>query len=396
MKCLFLIKYGEIFLKGKNRLFFLKRLQANIKKQLEEISIDVVIRSGRLYLQVNQEDIQYAQKVLTRVFGVMGFSQARKTQKDIEAIKETALELAGELAACGNTFKIEARRTDKSFPLDSYGIACLLGDAIRKERTDLKVDLSNPQWVVNVEIRDSAYLYGQETRGPGGLPVGCSGRGFLLLSGGIDSPVAGYLMAKRGLRIECIYFHTPPYTAELVKDKVESLVKTLFDYLPTVSLHVIPYTDIQLKIKEEAKSDEITLLSRGCMLEIASVVAKRNKASCLITGESLGQVASQTLQSMTFTQSRSGLPVFRPLIGMDKDEIIRIARKIGTYETSILPYPDCCTLFASPRPLTHPKTAAMTGSYRGLNLNQMVLEAARSAEVIRFDSRGLPAISPVA
>jgi len=395
MKCLFLIKYGEIFLKGKNRIFFLKRLQANIKKQLEEISTDVTIKSGRLYLWVNEEDIQYAQKVLTRVFGVMGFSQAHITRKDIEAIKETALALAGELAVCGNTFKIEARRTDKSFPLNSYGIACLLGDAIRKEHTDLKVDLSHPQWVVNVEIRDSAYLYGKETRGPGGLPVGCSGKGFLLLSGGIDSPVAGYLMAKRGLRIECIYFHTPPYTAESVKDKVMSLVKTLFDYLPTVSLHVIPYTEIQLKIKEEAKSDEITLLSRGCMLEIASVVAKRSKASCLITGESLGQVASQTLQGMTFTESRSGLPVFRPLIGMDKDEIIRIAKKIGTYETSILPYPDCCTLFASPRPLTHPKTAAMTESYRGLDLNQMIFEAARSAEVIRFDSRGLPAVSPV-
>jgi len=166
---------------------------------------------------------------------------------------------------------------------------------------------------------------------------------------------------------------------------VESLVKTLFSCLPTVSLYVIPYTEIQLKIKEEAKSDELTLLSRGCMLEIASVVAKRNKASCLITGESLGQVASQTLQSMTFTETRARLPVFRPLIGMDKDEIIRIARKIGTYETSILPYPDCCALFASPHPLTHPKTAAMSESYRGLNLNQMVGEAARSAEVIRFD-----------
>ena len=385
MKSLFLIKYGEISLKGKNKSFFLKRLQANIKKQLQEISTDVTIGNGRLYLWVHQEDIQQVQKVLTRVFGVMSFSQARKTQKDIEAIKETALDLAGELAACGNTFKIEARRTDKSFPLDSYGIACLLGDAIRKEWTNLKVDLSHPQWVMNVEIRDSAYVYGKETRGPGGLPVGCSGRGFLLLSGGIDSPVAGYLMAKRGLRIACIYFHTPPYTTESVKDKVERLVKTLFSCLPTVSLYVIPYTEIQLKIKEEAKSEEATLLSRGCMLEIASVVAKRNKASCLITGESLGQVASQTLQSMTFTETRARLPVFRPLIGMDKDEIIRIARKIGTYETSILPYPDCCTLFASPHPLTHPKTAAMSESYRGLNLNQMVGEAARSAEVIRFD-----------
>jgi thiamine biosynthesis protein ThiI len=389
MECLFLIKYGEISLKGKNRSFFLKRLQANIKKQLKNISTDVTIRNGRLYLRIEQQDLQYAQAKLSRVFGVMSYSQARKTPKSVEAIRETAVDLARDLAPSGGTFKIEARRTDKSFPLDSYGIASLLGDAIRAERTDLTVDLKNPQWIMNVEIRDSAYLYGKETKGVGGLPVGCSGRGFLLLSGGIDSPVAGYLMAKRGLRIDCVYFHTPPFTAESVKEKVTKLAKILCSYLPTLSLHIVPYTEIQLKIKQEAEDDQVTLLSRACMMEIASLAARRNKASCVITGESLGQVASQTLRSMAFTESRSRLPVFRPLIGLDKEEIIRMARRIGTYETSILPYPDCCTLFASPHPLTHPDTAALTGSYEDLELEQMVIDASRSTEILRFDHSDL-------
>ncbi len=385
MRGLFLIKYGEISLKGENRSFFLKKLKANIEKQLKEISTVVTIRNGRLYLRVDEENLQFAQRLLTRVCGIMSFSQARKTEKNIEAIKQTALELTDEFAPHDSTFKIEARRTDKSFPLDSYGIASLLGDVIRAKRPDLTVDLKDPQWIMNVEIRDSAYLYDKETKGVGGLPVGCSGRGFLLLSGGIDSPVAGYLMAKRGLRIDCIYFHTPPFTADSAKEKVESLARTLRSYLPTLSLHVVPYTEIQLKIKQEAKDDEVTLLSRASMMEIASLAARRNKASCVITGESLGQVASQTLQSMTFTESQSKLPVFRPLIGLDKEEIIRIAKKIGTYETSILPYPDCCTLFASPHPLTHPEMAVLTESYGDLKLNQMVLEAVRSAEIIRID-----------
>ena len=384
MKCLFLIKYGEIFLKGKNRFFFLKRLQTNIEKQLEEISPDVTIRNGRLYLRVNQDDIQYAQKVLTRVFGVMSFSQARITQKDIKAIKETALDLAGELAACGNTFKIEARRTDKSFPLDSYGIACLLGDAIRKERTDLKVDLSHPQWIVNVEIRDSAYLYGKETRGPGGLPVGCSGKGLLLLSGGIDSPVAGYLMAKRGVRIDSVYYHTPPFVSERVREKVENLTGILSRHTTRTTLYIVPYSEIQVKIKEEGDAEAVTLYSRAAMMEIATGLARRNRLHCLITGESLGQVASQTVESLAFTGSRTDLPLFRPLIGMDKEDIIHLARKIDTYETSVLPYPDCCTLFSPEHPLIHPDLRSITTGYDALDLGSLIRDAVRTSEKVKF------------
>jgi thiamine biosynthesis protein ThiI len=386
MESLFLIKYGEISLKGNNRAFFLKKLQSNIRQQLGRIPFEMMYRSGRLFLKLRDRDAKKAESVLSRVFGIVSFSRALKTQKDMELIKEAALDLGGRLTARGKTFKIEARRTDKSFHLNSYEIACVLGDTLREKIPDLKVNLSHPEWIIRVEIRESAYLYGSEIKGPGGLPAGCSGRGLLLLSGGIDSPVAGYLMARRGLRIDCVYFHTPPYTAESVREKVETLVGILFSYLPSVELYVVPYTDIQLKIKQEAKSEELTLLSRACMMDIASTIAKRSRALCLITGESLGQVASQTLHSMTFTQSQSRLPVVRPLIGMDKEEIIGIAKRIGTYETSILPYPDCCTLFAPLHPLTHPRAEVMIETYRGLKLRSMVREAAGNAEVVRFNS----------
>ncbi len=382
---LFLIKYGEIALKGRNRLFFLRRLKANILRQLESVPgpvpAAVDIRPGRLYLRVNERSADIAERTLAGVFGIVGFSKAARVEKNMAAIRRGALRVARKLMSSGQTFKIEARRTDKSFSPDSYGIACDLGDFLRENLPGLSVNLTRPDWTLYVEIRESAYLYAPETKGPGGLPVGVSGRAMLLLSGGIDSPVAGYLMAKRGLRVDAVYFHTPPFTSNKVREKVARLMDILAAYIPDTALLTVPFTDIQVRIKEQAQPDEVTLLSRASMMRLTGRLARRRKALCLITGESLGQVASQTVQALAFTGSRVSLPVFRPLIGLDKDEIISLARGIGTYETSILPYPDCCTIFAPAHPLTHPNLQEITESYESLDLEPLITAAARATEV---------------
>ena len=242
---------------------------------------------------------------------------------------------------------------------------------------------------MHVEIRDAAYLYGDGEKGPGGLPVHCAGKGLLLLSGGIDSPVAGYLMAKRGLCIDALYFHTPPFTSDEVKEKVISLTALLNSYIPFINLLVVPFTGPQLRIKEKAKQEETTLLSRAAMMKIADMIAESRDAVCLITGESLSQVASQTAESIRFTQSLTTLPVFRPLIGMDKNEIVTIARRIGTFETSVLPYPDCCTLFAPPHPLIKPGFERMRESFHVLDIEPLLEEAVRKTEVVHVNDQGL-------
>jgi thiamine biosynthesis protein ThiI len=377
---LYLIKYGELVLKGGNRGKFERRLCVNIRRQLADPGASLDRRKGRLYLRTGVEP-QAVRRALAHTFGIVAFSEALQTDKEIDAIRTAALRLAEGLAAStGKRFKIEARRSDKSFALDSYGIACDLGELLRTRLPDLVVDLHRPDWVLNVEIRDRAYLYGPESAAPGGLPLGSSGKGLLMLSGGIDSPVAGYLMGKRGLQVDAIYFHTPPYTSEQAREKVVAIRRILSEYLLGMRLFVVPMTAVQMRIRERAPAEETTLLIRACMVKVAEAVALRAGYGCLISGESLGQVASQTLPAMRFTGGMASLPVLRPLIGMDKEEIVAQARRIGTFETSILPYPDCCTLFAPVHPLVRPDHERMLASFAALEAEPLLEQARQEME----------------
>lgn len=380
MDILFLIKYGEISLKGENRNRFLDQLKRNIKIRLKELPVHIRIKPGRFYLTAPVEHEELVRKTLNNTFGITGFSKALKVKKDMESIQAGAISVTQNILdkGKGTVFKIEVRRTDKSFPLDSYALVCKLGDILRTQFPKLTVNCSQPDWILNIEIRDAAYLYGDEEKGPGGLPVACAGKGLLLLSGGIDSPVAGYLMAKRGLSLDALYFHTPPFTSDEVKDKVIRLTQILSRFIPRIHLFIVPFTNPQICIKDRARQEEVTLLSRAAMMRIADIIAGRRYAGCIVTGESLSQVASQTTGSIRFTGSYTTLPVFRPLIGFDKNEIVRIARQIGTYKTSILPFPDCCTLFAPPYPLIKPDFEKMRKSFDALNIESLLDESAQN------------------
>lgn len=383
---LFLVKYGEIALKKGNRGAFVKALRKSIKTRLEGKATSVYETWHRIYVRFDPESRSEVARALSHCFGVVSFSEALRTEKDPSAIDEAALTLARAFlgSGLGTRFKLEAKRADKSFPLTSYQIACRLGDLLKTKLPGLIVDVNNPDWVLMVEIRESAYLYGPQSKGPGGLPTGSSGKGLLLLSGGIDSPVAGYMMAKRGLALEAVYFHSAPFTSEQAREKVASLSRILGEWAPRTLLHVVNFTPVLSRIRERANDEEITLLMRACMMRIANGLASRRGAGCLITGESLGQVASQTLESIHFTGSYSELPVFRPLIGMDKEEIVREARRIGTFETSNLPYADCCVLFSPTHPLIHPVREKMRGIFDSLGIEGLLQEAIEKAE--RADS----------
>ncbi len=400
MESIYLLKYGELSLKGANRFRFEKLLCTNIKKKLDGLDFELIRKQGRIYLRAGEKDHSQIVNALSKTFGLVAFSEALKVDKDMSKIEEAAICLAQKLLhksredsspikdnnlPCSQTsYKIEARRSDKSFPLNSYEIACRLGNVLCSHFQELKVNLNRPDWIINVEVRDAAYLYGPLTRAPGGLPLGCSGKGLLLLSGGIDSPVAGYFMGKRGLNIHAVYFHTPPFTSEKAREKVEHLADILSAYLTGIALHVVPFTEIQARIKERSKNKEITLLMRACMMRISGIIARNTGSICLITGESLGQVASQTTESLRFTGSMADMLVFRPLIGLDKEEIIRWAKKIETFETSILPFEDCCTLFTPPHPLINPNYERMVQAFNDLQADELIAGAVQDTRVIQF------------
>lgn len=297
---------------------------------------------------------------------------------------EGALKLTSDnafLDGC-KTFKVETVRSDKGFELDSYGVSRLLGAEILKANPNLKVDVHNPDKVLYVEIRDKGYLYTTPIEGPKGLPVGSAGKAVVMLSGGIDSPVASYLMAKRGLKQEAIYFHAYPYTSDKAKEKVIDLAKELTKYHGPMILHVVPFTDVQLHIKSHADEREGTLMMRACMVAISNIIATKRDALAIISGESLSQVASQTLESLAFTNSIGKLPIFRPLIGFDKQEIISLARKIGTYETSILPYDDCCTIFSPKNPIVRPNLEKVSASYKQMNIEPLLEKAVEQTQSV--------------
>ena len=382
----FLIKYGEISLKGANRAAFERRLLRNVVARLPRAAVRARRTWGRMFLTVEEPAAGAAEQVLAATFGVVSFARVLRFPKAETVFPELADALAADLAAGQQplTFKVEARREDKSFGVTSYAIACLLGDLLRARLPQASVDVRRPEVTVNVEVRDRIYAYAAQRRGLGGLPVGSSGRGLLLLSGGIDSPVAGYLMGGRGLAVDAVYFHAYPFTSTEAEDKVRSLARALSRFLPRLTLHVAPFTALQVRIKEAAPAAEVTLLMRCAMMQVANLIAAAHGHGCLITGDSLGQVASQTVPSLHLTGSYAALPVLRPLIGQPKEAIITEARRIGTFAISTLPYPDCCTLFAPRHPVIHPDVARLRASYDRLDMGELVAEAAAAAQATRY------------
>lgn len=382
---LYLVRLGEISLKGQNRSFFEKKLKDNIKYKLRPYKNFFKKQKGRLYIEVDSAAPDtVVEHALATSFGVVGYSRATTCAKEMSAIRESAINLAASKSFLRGTrtFKIETVRADKTFPLTSYEISGDLGHQILQTQSQLSVDVHHPDKTVYVEIRDKAYLYASLEPGPGGLPVGTAGRGMLMLSGGIDSPVAAYRMAKRGLRQEAVYFHAYPYTSDEAKEKVVQLARILSPYCSGITLHIVPFTDAQLHIKTHSNAEENTLLMRACMVRIANMLAKKRDCIAIVTGESLSQVASQTLESLAFTNSMSQMPIFRPLIGMDKGEIVDTSRKIGTYETSILPYEDCCTIFSPKHPLVRPDLSRITARYDAMAIEPILEQAVQDAEML--------------
>ncbi len=384
---LYLIRLGEISLKGMNRRLFEKQLKANIKIKIHGYHNLIEREKGRIYLYVDQscpEELVY--NTLKTTFGVVGFSKAVVCEKNFETIVEQAKSLIERepFSDGTGTFKVEARRADKSFPLNSYQIEANLGGVVLDRYPEMKVDVHKPQKVLYVEIRDSAYLYTTPVSGPSGLPVGTAGKGLLLLSGGIDSPVAGYRMASRGLRLDCLYFHAYPYTSEQALQKVKDLAMILAKWNIGISLFVVNFTEAELWIKEHSNEEEHTLMMRACMMKVANRVAQKRNCQVLVTGEALGQVASQTLEAMCFTNSMSERPVLRPLVGMDKQEIIDLSRKIGTYETSILPFDDCCVIFSPKHPLVKPDTDVETESFKNMNIEELLDKCVEELQEFQF------------
>lgn len=360
MQEVLIIKYGEIILKGLNRPLFEDRLFKNIRRRLKDIGeFKITKYQAAVYVEGADPSFDYdeAIKRLKKVFGILYICRAVKCEKELEAIKEQALLCYEEAYEAGKSFKVEVKRQDKRFEYKSPELQRMLGDVIfTKHYKTAKVDVKNPDIVVMVEVREEgAYVYGKKEAGPGGLPLGINGKCSLMLSGGIDSPVAGYMIAKRGVELMAVHFHSYPYTSERAKEKVITLAKKLSEYAGRIELFVVPFTDIQLMINEKTENDMLVLLMRRYMMRITEKLTELNGAKAIVTGESLGQVASQTIESMTVTNDVVSMPVFRPLIGMDKEEITKISRKIDTFETSIQPYEDCCTVFVPKHPKTKPR-----------------------------------------
>lgn len=355
----FLIKYAEIGVKGKNRYLFEDALVQQIKYALKRCEGKFSVRKtqGRVYVYaLTDYDFDETVENLKTVFGISGICPMIEVEDEgFEKLCETVKNYVQEVyPGLDKTFKVAARRARKNYPLDSMEINAELGGVILDAFPNMKVDVHHPEVLLNVEIREKIYIYSEIIKGPGGMPVGTGGKAMLLLSGGIDSPVAGYLISKRGVKIDAVYFHAPPYTSERAKQKVIDLARFVSRYSGPIYLHVINFTDIQLAIYEKCPHEELTIIMRRYMMKIAEAIAKETECLGLITGESIGQVASQTMQSLAATNEVCTLPVYRPCIGMDKQEIVEISEKIGTYETSILPYEDCCTIFVAKHPVTKP------------------------------------------
>ena len=389
----FLIKYGEIAIKGKNRYMFEDALVRQIRFALKDVdgNFQVHKSQARIYVDCEGEyDYEDTVEHLQRVFGLVGICPVvRMEDQGFEQLKKDVVAYMDEMYPDKNlTFKVEARRAKKSYPKTSMEINCDLGEAILDAFPETKVDVHKPDVLLNVEVRQEIYVYSQIIPGAGGMPVGTAGKAMLLLSGGIDSPVAGYMIAKRGVGIEATYFHAPPYTSERAKQKVVDLAKIVSRYSGPIKLHVVNFTDIQLYIYDQCPHDELTIIMRRYMMRIAEHFAKKDDCLGMITGESIGQVASQTMQSLAATNDVCTLPVYRPVIGFDKRDIVEIAEKIDTFETSIQPFEDCCTIFVAKHPVTKPNIEVIRRSEEKLaeKIDEMMKTAIETAEIIEVQA----------
>ena len=380
MKELFLLKLGEIVLKGQNRRVFEDKLKTNTRRRMSKFGqFRVTITQSTLYVEpLNDEcDVDGAWEACGAIFGIASMCRCRACEKDLDAIFRTVVEYLGDELSLQKSFKVESKRSDKRFPLNS------IGGRIAEEFPNVAVDVHNPSYVVNIEVRETAaYVHGPATPGAGGLPTGTGGRAAVLLSGGIDSPVAGYMIAKRGVEIECIHFFSYPYTSERAKEKVLELARIMTRYCGRMTVDVVGFTKVQEAIRDHCREEYFTIIMRRFMMRIAQAIAKDHGAKCLVTGENLGQVASQTMDAMAVTGAVVDIPMFHPLIGMDKEEIVTRARKIGTLETSILPYEDCCTVFTPKHPKTKPVLALVEAEEAKLDVDALVADALANTEKV--------------
>lgn len=387
MKKAYLAKYGEIGIKGKNRFIFENSLVDHIRYRLKKIGqFKVSKEQGRIFIEPLQEILEEdVINVLTKIFGIIGVSPVYVLEDSSFEVIQSACKayIRQEYEEANFTFKVGARRAFKTYPMNSLEISCAIGETLLDEFENLRVDVHNPEVMLWVEIRNNTYVYSKTIKGVGGMPVGTNGKAMLMLSGGIDSPVAGYMISKRGVYIDAVYFHSHPYTTERAKEKVIDLAKILSIYTGKIHLHVVPFTEIQLYIYEKCPHDQLTIIMRRIMMRISQIHAKTQEAQALITGESIGQVASQTMMGLAATDAVAEIPVFRPLIGFDKQEIVEIAQKIGTFETSILPYEDCCTIFVAKHPVTKPAIKFIEKSEQHLvEIEAMIERAVTDTEVI--------------
>ena len=386
MNEIFLLKLGEIVLKGTNKRQFENRLRQNIRRRMKSYgNFDVYIMQSTVYVEPMDEeaDVDSAWEACKSIFGLVSLCRCRPCEKDLDSIFNAVEEYLGEDLDCAASFKVESKRSDKSFPLNSIQISQEIGGRIAEAHPDCLVDVHHPAYTVFVEVRDmAAYVHGPAEAGAGGLPTGVGGRAMCLLSGGIDSPVAAYMIAKRGVEVECVHFFSYPYTSQLAKDKVLELARLVTKYCGRMTVNVVGFTRIQEAIRDNCPEEFFTLIMRRFMMEISQRIALDDGCNALITGENLGQVASQTMQAMAVTGAVVDIPIFMPLIGMDKEEIVTIARKIGTLETSILPYEDCCTVFTPKHPKTKPTLNQLLHAERKLDREALIQDALQNVEKI--------------
>ncbi len=387
MNEIFLLKLGEIVLKGANKRQFEARLRQNVRRRMRPFgSFDVYILQSTVYVEPLEEDadVDGAWEACRSIFGVVSLCRCRPCEKNVDALFEAVENYLGEELDCAASFKVESKRSDKAFPLTSIQLSQEIGGRLAEAHPGCRVDVHHPAYTVYLEVRDlAAYVHGPAEPGAGGLPTGVGGRAMTLLSGGIDSPVAAYMMAKRGAEVEAVHFFSYPYTSQLAKDKVVELARLVTRYCGRMTVNVVPFTEIQEAIRDNCPEEFFTLIMRRFMMEIAQRLARDNGCGALVTGENLGQVASQTMEAMAVTGAAVQMPIFMPLVGMDKEEIVTIARRIGTLETSILPYEDCCTVFTPRHPKTKPTLDQVLRAEQPLDRQGLIDRAVEHVEKIR-------------